>query len=32
MMLVEVCNGTSAGGDYRFAPAASPADGCSMPA
>ena len=27
MMMVEVCNGTTAGGDYRFAPAASPADG-----
>jgi YegS/Rv2252/BmrU family lipid kinase len=27
MMLVEVCNGTTAGGDYRFAPTASPADG-----
>ncbi len=27
MMLVEVCNGTTAGGDYRFAPTANPADG-----
>lgn len=27
MMMVEVCNGTTAGGDYRFAPAADPADG-----
>jgi len=27
MMMVEVCNGTTAGGDYRFAPDADPADG-----
>lgn len=27
MMMVEVCNGTTAGGSYRFAPAADPADG-----
>jgi diacylglycerol kinase (ATP) len=27
MMMIEVCNGTTAGGDYRFAPAADPADG-----
>jgi diacylglycerol kinase (ATP) len=27
MMMVEVCNGTTAGGSYRFAPAANPADG-----
>lgn len=27
MMMVEVCNGTTAGGDYRFAPNADPADG-----
>jgi diacylglycerol kinase (ATP) len=27
MMMVEVCNGTTAGGAYRFAPAADPADG-----
>jgi diacylglycerol kinase family enzyme len=27
MMLVEVCNGTTAGGSYRFAPEAQPADG-----
>ena len=27
MMMVEVCNGTTAGGAYRFAPAANPADG-----
>ncbi|MGH7569085.1 MAG: diacylglycerol/lipid kinase family protein [Gemmatimonadales bacterium] len=27
MMMVEVCNGTTAGGNYRFAPAADPADG-----
>ena len=27
MMMVEVCNGTTAGGDYRFAPGADPADG-----
>ncbi|HET7789221.1 MAG TPA: diacylglycerol kinase family protein [Gemmatimonadales bacterium] len=27
MMQVEVCNGTTAGGDYRFAPDANPADG-----
>lgn len=27
MMLVEVCNGTTAGGSYRFAPDADPADG-----
>lgn len=27
MMMVEVCNGTTAGGDYRFAPEADPADG-----
>lgn len=27
MMLVEVCNGTTAGGDYRFAPDADPTDG-----
>jgi diacylglycerol kinase family enzyme len=27
MMLVEICNGTTAGGSYRFAPAALPADG-----
>jgi len=27
MMMVEVCNGTTAGGDYRFAPAADPTDG-----
>jgi YegS/Rv2252/BmrU family lipid kinase len=27
MMMLEVCNGTTAGGAYRFAPAADPADG-----
>ncbi len=27
MMMVEVCNGTTAGGSYRFAPHADPADG-----
>ena len=27
VMLVEVCNGTTAGGSYRFAPAASASDG-----
>lgn len=27
MMMVEVCNGTTAGGNYRFAPQADPADG-----
>jgi diacylglycerol kinase (ATP) len=27
MMMVEVCNGTTAGGVYRFAPHADPADG-----
>ena len=27
MMMVEVCNGTTAGGAYRFAPAADPEDG-----
>ncbi len=27
MMMVEVCNGTTAGGDYKFAPDADPADG-----
>ena len=27
VMLVEVCNGTTAGGNYRFAPDADPADG-----
>jgi len=27
MMMVEVCNGTTAGGSYRFAPDADPADG-----
>lgn len=27
MMLVEVCNGTTAGGSYRFAPDADPQDG-----
>ena len=27
MMMVEICNGTTAGGSYRFAPAALPADG-----
>lgn len=27
MMMVEVCNGTTAGGDYRFAPEADPSDG-----
>ncbi len=27
MMMVEVCNGTTAGGDYRFAPGADPSDG-----
>ncbi len=27
VMMVEVCNGTTAGGSYRFAPDASPADG-----
>ncbi len=27
MMMVEVCNGTTAGGSYRFAPQADPADG-----
>jgi diacylglycerol kinase (ATP) len=27
MMMVEVCNGTTAGGDYRFAPGADPGDG-----
>ncbi len=27
MMMVEVCNGTTAGGSYRFAPAADPQDG-----
>jgi diacylglycerol kinase (ATP) len=27
MMMVEVCNGTTAGGTYRFAPSADPGDG-----
>jgi len=27
MMMVEVCNGTTAGGSYRFAPGADPMDG-----
>ena len=27
MMMIEVCNGTTAGGSYRFAPEADPADG-----
>jgi len=27
MMMVEVCNGTTAGGSYRFAPDAQPGDG-----
>ncbi|HEX4575202.1 MAG TPA: diacylglycerol kinase family protein [Gemmatimonadales bacterium] len=27
MMMVEVCNGTTAGGSYRFAPSADPSDG-----
>jgi YegS/Rv2252/BmrU family lipid kinase len=27
MMMVEVCNGTTAGGSYRFAPDADPSDG-----
>jgi len=27
MMMVEVCNGTTAGGSYRFAPEADPCDG-----
>lgn len=27
MMMVEVCNGTTAGGSYRFAPDADPRDG-----
>jgi len=27
MMMVEICNGTTAGGAYRFAPEADPADG-----
>lgn len=27
MMMVEACNGTTAGGSYRFAPDANPADG-----
>lgn len=27
MMMIEVCNGTTAGGAYRFAPAADPVDG-----
>lgn len=27
MMMVEVCNGTTAGGSYRFAPGADPCDG-----
>ena len=27
MMMIEVCNGTTAGGSYRFAPDANPADG-----
>src|SRR5262249_51241564 len=27
VMMVEVCNGTTAGGSYRFAPDADPADG-----
>ncbi len=27
MMMVEVCNGTTAGGEYKFAPDADPADG-----
>jgi YegS/Rv2252/BmrU family lipid kinase len=27
MMMVEICNGTTAGGSYRFAPAARPGDG-----
>jgi YegS/Rv2252/BmrU family lipid kinase len=27
MMMVEICNGTTAGGSYRFAPDADPADG-----
>jgi len=27
MMMIEICNGTTAGGSYRFAPAAQPGDG-----
>ncbi len=27
MMMVEVCNGTTAGGSYKFAPGADPGDG-----
>jgi len=27
MMMMEVCNGTTAGGSYRFAPDAQPGDG-----
>jgi diacylglycerol kinase (ATP) len=27
MMMVEICNGTTAGGAYRFAPGADPTDG-----
>ena len=27
MMMIEVCNGTTSGGSYRFAPDADPADG-----
>jgi diacylglycerol kinase (ATP) len=27
MMMIEVCNGTTAGGSYRFAPGADPTDG-----
>ena len=27
MMMIEVCNGTTAGGSYRFAPDADPSDG-----
>jgi len=27
LMMLEVCNGTTAGGDYRFAPEADPGDG-----
>src|SRR3989441_9935001 len=27
MMMVEICNGTTAGGSYRFAPDADPCDG-----
>ncbi len=27
LMMVEICNGTTAGGSYRFAPAAHPGDG-----